>query len=388
MAKQALETRIQYTVSSKRFDYFQYATTSPICRKIQCKLAPTPLCLLSPPRQASPNGCDSLVGSTYMASSLSNPATLICRTNSDNGVVISFVLVFIVFHTISYRSVSLPPLQALHHLLPSPYFLTSAHPDHHILTRSSSRRSCQILTGRLLVSMAVAFNNAKMREHLLQIINERDQLRVELRHAKSAIIELEGQTLEYDRLLSNALSQLQACQSKPIPTVAPKPSWIGTWQCSLHTPRLALIETAWANGWLQKALSQMPAMVDRNDLGPHHFINSRLLYSALLQSTGGDLRQALANAEEAITMAVDLGLQDLAAKGQFQRGLCYHYLGHFANARWCFVLASPIDENTKDCRQEAEDNLQELPEGHPQRSVSADFKFYCDVKIDDFICGV
>ena len=231
-------------------------------------------------------------------------------------------------------------------------------------------------------------DNAETKENLIQIIKERDQLRVDLMHAKSAIIELEEQTLEYDRLLSNALSQLQACKSKPTPTVAPKPSWIGTWQCSLDAPQLAPIETAWANGWLQKALSQMPAMLDRNDLGPHHVINSRLLYSALLQSTGGNLQQALANAEEAVTMAVDLGLQDLAAKGQFQRGLCYHYLGHFANARWCFVLASPIDEIINDCRQKAEDNLQELPEGHPQRSVSTDFKFYCDAKLENFVRGV
>lgn len=230
--------------------------------------------------------------------------------------------------------------------------------------------------------------NAEMKENLLQIINERDQLRVELMHAKSAIIELENQTLEYDCLLSSALSQLQACKAKPPVTVAPRTSWIGTWQCSSDCPQLAQIETDWANGWLQKALSQMPAMLDRDDLGPHHVINSRLLYSALLQSTGENLQPALANAEEAVTMAVDLGLQDLAAKGQFHRGLCYHYLGHFANARWCFVLASSTDESIKDCRQKAEEYLRELPEGHPQRSVSVDFKFYCDSKADQFVRGV
>lgn len=231
--------------------------------------------------------------------------------------------------------------------------------------------------------MATAFTNAEMKASLLEIINERNQLRVELMHAKSALIELENQNLEYDRLLSNALSQLQACKPKPTVAVTPKTSWIGTWQCSSDCPQLVPIEKAWGNGWLQKALAQMPAMLDREDLGPHHLINSRLLYSALLQST--NLQQALDNAEEAVTMAMDLGLQELAAKGQFHRAICYHYLGEFANARWCFVLASSTDGITKECRQKAEENLRELPEGHPQRSVSANFKFYCDSKVDEFV---
>ena len=74
-------------------------------------------------------------------------------------------------------------------------------------------------------------------------------------------------------------------------------------------------------------------------------------------------------------MAVDLGLQDQAAKGQAQRGFCYHYLGCFANASWCFVSASPLDGMTKDRRQNAEENLQELSDGHPQRSV------FCGIQI-------
>lgn len=234
--------------------------------------------------------------------------------------------------------------------------------------------------------MGTAFTNAEMRASLLQVINERNKLRVELMHAKSAIIELENQNLEYGRLFSSAISQLQACKPKPTVAVTPKTSWIGTWQCSSDYPQLAPIEKAWGNGWLQKALAQMPDMLDREDLGPHHLINSRLLYSALLQST--NLQQALYHAEEAVTMAMDLGLQELAAKGQFHRALCYHYLGDFANARWCFVLASSIDETTKECRQKAEENLRGLPEGHPQRSVSAKFKFYCNSKVEDFVRSV
>ena len=77
----------------------------------------------------------------------------------------------------------------------------------------------------------------------------------------------------------------------------------------------------------------MPAMIDREDLGPYHTANSRLLYSALLQSTGANLPQAIVDAEIAVTMKVDIRLQELAAKAHFHRALCYHYLGGFANAR-------------------------------------------------------
>ena len=235
--------------------------------------------------------------------------------------------------------------------------------------------------------MAQAFTNAEMKANLLQIINERNQLRVQLMHAKSAIIELENQNLEYDRLLSNALSHQEACKSKPSVATAPKSKWIGTWQCSSDYPQLAPVEKAWGKGWLQKALALMPALIGQEDLGPHHAINSRLLYSALLQA-GANLQQALTYAEEAVTMAVDLGLQELAAKGQLHRALCYLYLGDIANARWCFVLALPIDNSTKELRGKVEEKLRELPEGHPQRSVSTDFKFYCDSKVNYFVHGL
>lgn len=181
--------------------------------------------------------------------------------------------------------------------------------------------------------MATTFDIAELKANLLQIINERDQLRVELMHAKSTIVELENQNMEYDRLLSNTLLQLKACKSKRTVTSAPKISWLGTWQYSSDYPQLTPIENAWANGWLQKAFTQMPAMLDRENLGPCHVVNSRLLYSALLQSAGANMQQALAYAEEVVTMAVNHGLQELAAKGNFHRGLCYLYLGEFANAR-------------------------------------------------------
>ena len=62
--------------------------------------------------------------------------------------------------------------------------------------------------------MANAFMDAEIKAHLLHIINERDQLRAELMHAKSAIVELEKQNLEYGHLLNNVLLQFEACKPK------------------------------------------------------------------------------------------------------------------------------------------------------------------------------
>ena len=63
--------------------------------------------------------------------------------------------------------------------------------------------------------MTTVFTNAELKANVLQIIHERNLLRMELMHAKSAIIELENQNKEYKDLLSRALMQLEACKLKP-----------------------------------------------------------------------------------------------------------------------------------------------------------------------------
>ena len=57
--------------------------------------------------------------------------------------------------------------------------------------------------------MESAFTNPEMKATLIQITNERDQLKLELMHANSAIVELEKQIIEFEGLLSKALSQLE-----------------------------------------------------------------------------------------------------------------------------------------------------------------------------------
>ena len=73
------------------------------------------------------------------------------------------------------------------------------------------------------------------------------------------------------------------------------------------------MEKAWSSHWLQKALTEVHAMLDGEDLRSRHAVISTLLCSAMLQPTGANLQQALAEADEALTIAVDLGLQEPAA---------------------------------------------------------------------------
>lgn len=235
---------------------------------------------------------------------------------------------------------------------------------------------------------------------LLQIISERDQLRLELIHAKVVIKEFENQNIQLQHLLSNANAQVQVFMPKVI-QVAPSKAFIGTWQCvSKESPALAPIERAWKNGRIQQALSQMPAMLNRDELGERHCINARLLYSAILQ-TGNKFRLALSNAEEALEMAYAVQsreqdssgceqtvLRSLIMKAQFHRGLCYYFQEEYANSRWCFILASNFDEHSvmaKQCRLKAEGLLEKLPAEDTRRSVSADFKFFCAPKMDGFV---
>ncbi|KAK4693185.1 hypothetical protein P7C71_g4163, partial [Lecanoromycetidae sp. Uapishka_2] len=161
-----------------------------------------------------------------------------------------------------------------------------------------------------------------LKAHVIQIIKERDELRTELAHAKIAIVELENQNIELDRLLGNAHTQLYANESSRSSHPVPKASWIGTWKRldSQSFPALVPVEMAWCNGSLQHALNLMPTMLERTDFGHRHRINARLLYSALIQSSGGNLQIALQYAEEALQIASELRLHELAGKAQFHRG--------------------------------------------------------------------
>lgn len=220
-----------------------------------------------------------------------------------------------------------------------------------------------------------------------ELRKERDEIRMELRCAKIAVVELENQNVELDRMLKIAHSQLSEHIPKRSATPAPN---IGTWLSSPEEyPGLCAAENMWRNGRLQQALSQMPTLIEREDFGVRHQINARLLLSALIQSSSHDFQVALQWAEEALRMASqEQQLLDLAGKAQFHRGLCYYYLGEYANAKWCLSLASLLEGHEQwvlDFQQKVEQYLEELPEGDAKRSVSAGFKFFCHPKLENFV---
>ena len=222
-----------------------------------------------------------------------------------------------------------------------------------------------------------------------ELRNERDEIRKELLYAKTAIVELENQNLELDRMLKIAQSQLSEHVPKRSSTPAPK-VFIGTWLSSPDEyPGLWPVENMWRNGHLQEALGQMPTLIEREDFGVRHQINARLLLSSMIQSSSHDYPLALQWAEEALRMAADKHqLLDLAGKAQFHRGLCYYYLGKYANAKWCLTLVSHLEDHEQwvlDFQQQIEQYLKDLLEGDSKRSVSVGFKFFCHPKLDNFV---
>ena len=226
----------------------------------------------------------------------------------------------------------------------------------------------------------------EIRQLLRGIIRERDQLKSDLKLAKAAIIEMENQNLELDRLLSNAHASIQKAFSEPV-LRNPPTSWIGMWECSpAEYPTMAPIEDLFRTGQKQRALNWMPSFLRRKDLDNRHRANGRLLYAALLQSTGSNLRTALLYAEEALQISYDVRLHDLAGKANFWRGLCHLSMDEFANAKWCFTLASHLSGYSaliEECGAIVEKQLALIPEKN--RAVTPNFKYFCSASMEEFV---
>ena len=184
--------------------------------------------------------------------------------------------------------------------------------------------------------------------HLTQIINDRDCLKIELNYAESTILELDAQNRELHRLLKSAQDALRSSDDKKPMLIHPrdldlshKAEWIGgVWlSCVNTTPQLAEAEAAWKGGKPQQALALLASILQEKGLKPSHRINVVLLYSAILRCNG-DFAGALHHAEESLSLATQIDQRQLTGKAQFHKGLCCLYLERFADARWCFVLAS------------------------------------------------
>ena len=234
--------------------------------------------------------------------------------------------------------------------------------------------------------MANILVGEELYEAVSQLIKERDTLLTSLDYATSTIQTLSSQNQELTRLLSSAQAALLAPQRKPSASSAPnkeKPgralgtTWIGGTYLS-HPPDDALLghaEKAWASGRTQDALGFISNLLGSLSLPDVDAAKLELLQSAVLRSSG-EVARGLTHAENALQRARRAQAHELAGRAQFHRGLCCFYLDRYADAAWCFALASSTTgyaEIVEVHRDMAEKKRARLPEGQEGRVVTEGF---------------
>ena len=198
---------------------------------------------------------------------------------------------------------------------------------------------------------------------------ERVQLQEELKYTRSACTELHSQNEYLQRLLREAQEALPPREGPNHFQTSPGTTWVGgTWLSpSPSIPSLVPIQKAWLSGKTQSALALLTETIVLKDFVPNERIEAGLLLSTIMRSSG-DLARALTHAEISLSIARKEELQDLEGKAQFHRGLCYFYQDRYADARWCFTLASHTrghQDLVEINMRMAEEKIQQLPFGHP-----------------------
>ena len=231
---------------------------------------------------------------------------------------------------------------------------------------------------------------------LVEVVQERDTLRAKLRYSQSTIIELQRQNMELDELLTSAqdaLTEKVVTLASPFPATSVPASlrasrnanipakrdrlgstWIGgTWLVDpTNNPIIRSAEASWQAGNAQQALAKLTPLVVGNKISPTDRVNSGLLYSSILRSSG-QAERALGHTEECVRVVRRHELHALIGKAQFHRGLCFLHLGRYADAEWCFVLGSHSEgyaELSELNRAIAEKKRDELPGGDPNFVLS------------------
>jgi len=202
------------------------------------------------------------------------------------------------------------------------------------------------------------------------LVTEKEDLEKKLLYAESTIFALVRQNRELDSLLAEAQAALlKRAESQPQPngmqpnpkaaastsTLSAAPSirssmrstgtdWIGgTWLVvPANNSLLGPTEAAWQEGKMQEALNLLTAVSNRDDLDPAEEIEVGLLFSAILRSARQPKR-ALEYVEKALRVADEYGLVEVVGKINFHRGLCFLHMSSWADAAWCFVLASSTE---------------------------------------------
>ena len=207
--------------------------------------------------------------------------------------------------------------------------------------------------------------NQDLQSFVAAISEERDRLAVKLAYAESTIRELVRQNKEQSSMLAEAQALLvmngMATNPKTAKVSSPnsnsnqsKVEWIGgIWPSNAANKTiLRPAEVAWQSGKSQQALELLTKLLTA-DLSAADEIEVHLLLSAVLL-TSNQVGKAFKHANIALRRAKHNDLDDAIGTSQFYVGLCFYHMNRYANASWCFVLAS----YTPGYKEKAEENWQ------------------------------
>ena len=157
-----------------------------------------------------------------------------------------------------------------------------------------------------------------------------------------------------------------------VPKPVSKPStWIGGSWLAPSADILVPAENLWQHGDARGALLLVESVLLRHDLAVQDDVHANLMVSAIKRVLG-DLGQASKCAEDALTIAREADDYMLASKAQFHRGLCFFSQHQYAQAHFCFTLASHLDGYQEQIEVNSllvEDICRQLPLDHPGRRL-------------------
>ncbi|KAI9723970.1 MAG: hypothetical protein M1812_000688 [Candelaria pacifica] len=257
---------------------------------------------------------------------------------------------------------------------------------------SSPRRGCitaifKPLDNHITTTMLDASLADEIHWRMLALKEERDNLRIELKYARETIKELTSQNSEYLGLLVKTEAQAAAITKVTQPKQNDRlthekdirgTDWImGTWLSSAEDRALlGHVEIDWTKGDYQRALASLDKILIEDKMTHKTRVNAKLLKSTILR-TCEQSEKALAQTEEALGICDRWPMYDLAGKAQFHRGLCYFQMELFAEASWCFSLATHTDGHIEEVaihKKDAEEKRTRLSKGDPRRMVSTNYK--------------
>ncbi|MCJ1251914.1 hypothetical protein MMC30_009152 [Trapelia coarctata] len=237
----------------------------------------------------------------------------------------------------------------------------------------------------------------RVRTALDALVTERNDLETKLTYAESTIFALVRQNRELDNMLAETQAELTKRAGAGSLTnriyTAPKaaattstlgasPSihgsmrltgtdWIGgSWLVvPASNSLLGPTESAWQEGKTQEALNLLTAVSNRDDLYPAEEIEVDLLFSAILRAARQP-RRALEYAEKALRISDEYGLVEVVGKIYFHRGLSFLHISRYADAAWCFVLASSTEGHVQQAEANWEIAEKKRMENYPWAGIS------------------